>query len=198
MSTSAEETRRRLHLRHDDPQPTPVIIKLGSDGGGGAPLAENQHIRIVSDFMAFTDPTGTSWTEARSTKPGRILSLTLRDGGLHTLYCAVFPQDNVLTSLQLSYERPGGPEVLTLSEAMVDGQVLLSINSSLAAFDVVVKWPTGGGGWRDSRASFSGGPVHAVFKQTVINSEQNNVSLEYTFNSANDFSLSLDFHPILG
>ncbi|MET0650290.1 MAG: hypothetical protein ABW208_27090, partial [Pyrinomonadaceae bacterium] len=139
-----------------------------------------------------------SWTEAQSTKPGRILSLTLRDGGLQPLYCGVRPQDNALTSLQLSYGTLDRPEVLTLSEVMSGEQVLLGVTSSLVAFDVAVKWPTRGGEWRDSRAMFSGGPVLAVFKQTVNDSKPPNVSLEYTFNSANDFSLSLDFHPILG
>jgi hypothetical protein len=82
-----------------------------------------------------------------------------------------------------------------LGEVMSGKQVLLGVTSSLVAFDVAVKWPTGGEGWTDSRASFSGSQVRAVFKQTVIDSKQNNVSLEYTFNSANDFSLSLEFHP---
>lgn len=196
MSTSAEETQNLPHLHSVRDQPTPVIIKLDDDGGG-APLDENQHIRIVSDFMAFTDPTGTSWTEAQSTEPGRILSLTLQDGGLHTLYCEVAPQQNVLTSLQLSYETPDGSEVLTLGEVKSGEQFLLGVTSSLVAFDIIKTWPTGKG-WRDSRAKFSGSPVRAVFMQTVIDSTQNNVSLEYTFNSANDFSLSLDFHPDLG
>lgn len=189
MSTSAEETQNLPDPVR--PQPTPVIIKVGG-GESSAPEADTQRIRIESLFMPFVDTTGGSWNEALSTVPGRIKTLTLQDSALPTLYSEVRPQPNALTSLQLSFDTPGGKEAFTVSEVMVDDKVFLNIASSGVPFSVVVRSLTGEG-WSESEATYTGRATLAVFQQTLMNSTDNNMSLRYTF-SSNACSMSLDFH----
>jgi hypothetical protein len=191
MSTSAEATQNLPNPVR--PQPTPVIIKVGG-GEGFAPEADTQRIRIESLFMPFVDPTGEPWNEARSTVPGRIKVLTLQDGALPTLYSEVLPQPNALTSLQLSFDTPGGKEVFTVSEVMVDDKVFLNITSPSVPFSVVERSLTGEG-WSESEATYTGRATLAVFQQKLMNSTDNNMmSLRYTF-SSKVCSMSLDFHP---
>jgi hypothetical protein len=190
MSTSAEATQNLPNPVC--PQPTPVIIKVGG-GESSAPEADTQRIRIESLFMPFVDTTGESWNEARSTVPGRIQALTLQDGDLPTLYSEVLPQPNALTSLQLSFGTPGGKEVFTVSEVMVDDKVFLNIASASVPFSVVVR-SLNGEGWSESEATYTGRATLAVFQQKLMNLIDNNMSLRYTF-SSNVCSMSLDFHP---
>jgi hypothetical protein len=191
MSTSAEETQNLSNPVC--PQPTPVIIKVGG-GESFAPEADTQRIRIESHFIPFVDLTGESWNEARSKEPGRIKGLTLRDGELPFLYSEVRPQQNALTSLQLSFDPPGGKEeVFTVSEVMVDDKVFLNITSSGVPFSVV-EGSLNGEEWSVSEATYTGRATLAIFQQKLMNSTDNNMSLRYTF-SSNVCFMSLDFHP---
>lgn len=189
MSTSAEATQNLPNPVC--PQPTPVIIKVGG-GESFAPEADTQRIRIESLFIPFVDPTGESWNEARSTVPGRIKGLTLRDGELPALYSEVRPQPNALTSLQLSFD-PLGKEVFTVSEVMVDDKVFLNITSSGVPFSVVER-SLNGEVWSVSEATYTGRATLAIFQQKLMNSTDNNMSLRYEFSYKVCF-MSLDFHP---
>ena len=171
---------------------TPVIIKIG----GGTDLTNTpgpNTITIESLHMPFDDDQngGNEWKKTRSSKPGRINEVTLTDGNLETVYFAVTPSFDALTTFELLLSLDG-PETLVFEEKQDEnGAIGMEIRS---AVPFQIKRPAPGG-WKESTLTLAKSPVMAILTQKAIGPGvvENNFTFEYSFNHSN-IDFSLDFH----
>jgi len=172
-------------------QVTPVIVKIGGgdmDGDGNTDPSIN--FLIDSPLMPFSDQSADplGWTEALSTKTGRIQELTIEDGDLKRIDCKVFPQPNALTSLEVTL--PGGEQlVLSEVEDAPGDTYRLQVQSS-RPFQILRGVAED---WKESRASFSSSSLILTFKQT-IDGLNDIFSFSYTFNNPQNGVFNLDFY----
>ena len=191
MNAQAQTIPDKPKPKPEYPQVTPVIIKIGGDGGGNE-FAEDIPIKLDSGFMDWSDNSGATWNEASSSFSGRIHELTLQDGNLQPVYCKVHPESDVLTSLKLYFETSEGTLTFEVNEVEgADGLITLQAQSPSVMFQA--HDPNTDGEWHKSEAKFSGTLVKARFRQRKNGSDDDMMKFEYVFNS-NDINLNLDFH----
>lgn len=174
-------------------QVTPVIVKIG----GGDEIADSSStdpmiIDIDSPLMGFivkiAGKTEGTWTEAESTSTGRIHELSILDGTLKRTDCKVLPRPDVLTSLELRFEK-GTFEVSEKKDDKDGNKYLLKVRSSR---DFHIQSPIGIG-WSESDATFPT-PQGLAFKQKPAAGGDDILSFDYTFNNPSNINFNLDFH----
>jgi hypothetical protein len=172
MSTSAESTQTQNALLPVEPQPTPVIIKIGSEGGAVAPGDDASSVSIFSP-MPFSDSTGETWEEAVSTYTGRIAWVSIWDRHKTPVDIHV-PQSEEPASLTIHF---GENTQIVLGEEGPLGtkDIHLDIESGQSPF--TIERPGTGAGWTTSVGSFLGRATRVVVMQgqTVLR----DVSLEF-------------------
>ena len=175
-------------------QVTPVIVKIGGDNTGtGTESGPSLNFLIDSPLMAFSDqsadPLSSTWTTALSTQTGRIKELSIKDGDLKRIDCTVFPQQNALTSLELTL--PGGEQLVLSEVADAPGDIYrLQVQSSSVRFHIV---EGDSADWNESKASFSSSSLSLTFKQT-IDGLDDIFNFSYTFNNPQEAVFNLDFY----
>jgi len=169
---------------------TPVIVKTGGNQTNG-PLV------ILSPempFVTFLGSIGEGWKKAVSTAAGRICMLEFDDGDLSYQF-NISSRPNVLTSLEVHQQTKDGTQLFEISEESANDSIRLHIKSSIS---FKIKTERGPGEWEESETpdAFSGNDIRIVFKQTNTSAKKDEMSLEYTFSSA-DFQVILYFPPLI-
>jgi len=138
----------------DDEPMTPVIIKSGGGGvesKGGGRLEQTSRasspVEIESDgFLPFAETVpGLTWESSQSTKKGRIVGLTIDDGG-EQVPVPDLDQPGELASVTIMY---GLDQLMVMESGVPPKDVVLVITSPAAPFDIPQE-----GHWTRSNTTF--------------------------------------------
>lgn len=164
---------------------TPVIVKMG-----GNPIGSP--ICIASDDLPF-DSIEKRWQGAESISGGRICELKVNDGALPDQICTISSRPEVLASLEV-YRVTDGMKLFDVSEVNVNGSLRLMVSSKIY-FRVMGEQPARAWKQSETEEAFLPKDVKIVFKQTNTRTQKVEMSLEYTFSSSDEISVTIFFPP---